>query len=117
MKAPVGIELEKGIHIEPEMAVPGPKVELFGHVVFVEGYALPNFVGCHALVNLRDTPNKTVAVITTELRLQHLLESALVTGNLMAFWGRHLTNPPTPRGGKWSVEVYAIDGINFYNMK
>jgi len=92
-------------------------VELFGHVSLVEGYALPNFNGCHALVNLRDTPGKTVAVLTTQHRLQTLLETALSTGNLIAFLGQFLTNPPTPRGGTWAVDVYNIDGIILYSMK
>ena len=94
----------------------GPLVELFGHVTLVEGYALANFNGCHALVALRDTPGKTVAVLTTELRLQTLLETALDTGNLIAFFGRKLTDPPAPRGGTWIVDVYRIDGIILYNM-
>ncbi|MBV9210672.1 MAG: hypothetical protein JOZ52_08590, partial [Acidobacteria bacterium] len=70
----------------------------------------------HALVSLRDTPGKTVAVLTTEVRLQSLLETALDTGKLIAFLGRKLTNPPTPRGGTWGVEVYQIDGIILYNF-
>jgi hypothetical protein len=92
-------------------------VELFGHVTLVEGYALINFTGCHALVALRDTPGKTVAVLTSEVRLQSLLETALDTGNLIAFLGRKLTNPPTPRGGTWAVDVYSIDGVILYNFK
>ena len=91
-------------------------VELFGHVTLVEGYDLPTYVGCHALVALRDEPDKTVAVLTTETRLQSLLETALVTGNLIAFRGRELSNPPTPRGGTWNVDVYGIDGVILYNM-
>ena len=99
-------------------AAPASKtVELFGHVTLVEGYALKNYTGCHALVLLRDTPNKTVAVMTTEVRLQSLLETALATGNLIAFWGSKLTNPPTPRGGTWAVDVYDIDGVILYSMK
>ena len=94
---------------------PAPHVELFGHVILVEGYALPNFTGCHALVNLRDTPGKVVAVLTTEVRLQSLLETALDTGHLIAFLGAKLTNPPTPRGGTWAVDVYRIDGVILYN--
>jgi hypothetical protein len=93
-----------------------PTVELFGHVTLVEGYSLPTFNGCHALVALRDTPGKTVAVLTTQHRLQTLLETALATGNLIAFFGRKLTSPPTPRGGFWIVDVYNIDGIILYNM-
>lgn len=46
------------------------EVELFGHVTLVEGYALPSFTGCHALVSLRDTPGEIVAVLTSEQRLQ-----------------------------------------------
>ena len=91
--------------------------ELFGHVTLVEGYALTSFTGAHALVQLRDTPGKTVAVLTTEHRLQTLLETALSTGNLVAVWGTKLTNPPTPRGGTWSTDVYRIDGVILYNMK
>lgn len=92
-------------------------VELFGHVTLVEGYDLPSYVGCHALVALRDPPVRTVAVLTTQHRLQTLLETALETGNLIAFWGKKLTNPPTPRGGTWAVDVYGIDGVILYSMK
>lgn len=91
--------------------------ELFGHVTLVEGYALPNFVGCHALVSLRDTPGKTVIVQATEPRLQSLLETALSTGNLVAFLGDKTNNPAMPRGGKPSTDVYAIDGVILYGSK
>ena len=95
---------------------PTPTVELFGHVTLVEGYALPTYVGCHALVALRDTPGKTIAVMTNDGRLQSLLETALATGNLVAVFAQKLTNPPTPRGGTWIVDVYHIDGVILYNM-
>jgi hypothetical protein len=88
--------------------------ELFGHVTLVEGYALPGYVGIHALIALRDTPGKTIAVLTTEHRLQTLLETALSSGNLVAIWAKRLLSPPTPRGGTWSVEVYSIDGVILY---
>ena len=79
---------ERGISI-PVIPHPLPvTVELFGHVTLVEGYSVLSYIGCHALVALRDTPGKTVAVMTTEQRLQSLLETALATGNLIAFWGR-----------------------------
>jgi hypothetical protein len=108
---------ERGFAI-PIVPHPVPvTVELFGHVTLVEGYAIPNYTGCHALVTLRDTPGKTVAVMTTEVRLQSLLETALATGNLIAFWGQKLTNPPTPMGGTWAVEVYSTTGAILYNMK
>ena len=58
-----------------------------------------------------------MAVLTAELRLQSLLDTALATGNLIAFFGRKLAHPPTPRGGTWAVEVYSIDGVILYNMK
>ena len=91
-------------------------VELFGRVILIEGYALADFSGCHALVSLRNTPHKTVAVVTTSHRLQTLLETALSTGNLIAFFGEKLDNPPTPRGGTWTVDVYSIDNVILYSM-
>jgi hypothetical protein len=94
----------------------GSSVELFGHVTLVEGYAMSNFLGCHALVKLRDTPNKTVAVLTSASNLQSLLETALDTGNLIAFRGSKSSTPPTPLGGTWIVDVYLIDCVILYNM-
>ncbi len=105
---------DRGVKPGP-VTPPSPSVELFGHVTLVEGYAVSSFTGCHALVNLRDTPGKTVAVLTSEVRLQSLLETALSTGDLIAFLGHKLTNPPTPRGGIWTVDVYSIDGVILYN--
>jgi hypothetical protein len=107
--------IPSGIDIDFAKLVVKPTVELFGHVELVEGYALSNYTGCHALVSLRDTPGKTIAVLTSELKLQSLLETALSTGNLIAFWGKEMINPPTPRGGTWAVEVYSIDGVILYN--
>lgn len=95
---------------------PAPTVELLGHVTQIQGYALTSFSGCHALVELRDTPGKTVAVLTSEQRLQSLLETALDTGDLIAFFGQKITSPP-PRGGTWAVEAYSIDGVILYNFK
>jgi hypothetical protein len=117
MTAQLQKPLERGIKINIAALSAVSNVELFGHVILVEGYALPTYTGCHALVTLRDTPGKTVAVLTSEPRLQDLLESALTTGNLIAFIGQKLSNPPTPRGGTWGVDVYSIDGVILYNMK
>jgi hypothetical protein len=111
-------KLESGItQASTHALAAGTSVELFGHVTLVEGYALANFDGCHALVLLRDTPSKTVAVLTTAYRLQALLETALATGNLVAFRGSKSSSPPTPLGGTWAVDVYVIDSIILYNMK
>jgi hypothetical protein len=93
----------------------GPVVELFGHVSLVESYSVPGFIGCHALVALRDSPGVTVAVLTAETRHQELLTAALATGNLIAFWGQKYAAPPTPRGGTWTVDVYSTSGIILYN--
>lgn len=87
--------------------------EQFGHVTLVQGYALPTFVGSHALVKLRDSPD-TIAFITTDPGLQHLLETGLATGKLVAIWGEHLTNPPTPLGGTWSLPVWSMSSMIVY---
>ena len=109
--------VDRGITVDVSKLAPAVTVELFGHVTLVEGYALTNFTGCHALIALRDTPGKTVAVLTSQHRLQTLLETALSTGNLIAFFGQKLTNPPTPRGGTWGVDAYSMDGLILYSMK
>ena len=96
---------------------PAPHVELFGHVTLVETYAVTGFKGFHALVTLRDTPGKTVAVLTTEMNLQNIFETALATGNLIAFRGSKYAVPPTPLGGTWGVDVYNIYDAILYNMK
>ena len=111
------VQVKEGIAIDVSRLLFTQTVELFGHVTLVEGYDVPGYVGCHALVALRDSPGKTVAVMTTAQRLQSLLETALSTGDLIAFWGHRLTNPPTPMGGTWAVEVYGIYGVILYNMK
>ena len=107
-----------GIEIET-MKIPAvPRsVELFGHVMLVETYVITGFKGFHAVVALRDTPGKIVAVITTETTLQTLFETALATGNLIAFRGAKNPQPPNPLGGTWSVEVYDINSAILYNTK
>jgi len=110
-------KIERGIKVDVSKLVVAQTVELFGHVTLVQGYDLPSYTGCHALVALRDTPGKTVAVLTSEQRLQGLLEVALSTGYLIAFWGQKLANPPTPNGGTWGVEVYGFDSVILYSMK
>jgi hypothetical protein len=108
--------IDPGLKIEFAKIPAQKAVELFGHVTLVEGYAVPSFTGCHALVALRDTPGTTVAVLTSEVRLQSLLETALATGNLIAFRGWKDPNPPTPRGGTWTCDVYQISGVILYSM-
>lgn len=114
---PLMSQKDIGIKIDLDKFFTNQPQELFGHVTLVEGYALTSFTGCHALVSLRDTPGKTVAVLTSEIRLQSLLETALATGNLIAFWGVKQTNPPTPMGGTWAVDVYSISNVILYNLK
>jgi hypothetical protein len=110
--------LDRGVKVDPSVQATAATTALFGHVTLVEGYALTTFTGCHALVALRDTPGKTIAVLTTDARLQGLLESALITGNLIEFFGQKPTPPPPPpRGGTWAVDVYTIDGVLLYSMK
>lgn len=91
--------------------------EMFGHVTLVQGYEVAGYRGFHALVSLRDKPGGTVAILSTSDKLMGLCETALSTGNLMAFWGQKMATPPTPLGGSWSVDVYESNSILVYNMK
>jgi hypothetical protein len=109
-------DLSTGLTLEAaELSLLGPAVELFGHVTLVHGFALTSFVGCYALVALRDPPGTTVAVLTSDHRLQGLLETALATGYLIAFHGQKYTNPPSPGGGTWTVDVYSTTGVTLYS--
>jgi hypothetical protein len=110
-------DLSTGLTLDAtKLPLLGPTVELFGHVTLVKGYALTNFVGCYALVALRDPPGTTVAVLTSDQRLQGLLETALATGYLIAFHGQKYTNPPSPGGGTWTVDVYSITDVTLYSF-
>ena len=103
--------IDRGVKADVTRSGAGPTVELYGHVTLVQGYCLSSYVGCHALVALRDSPGKTVAVLTSEPRLQSLLECALSTGGLVGFWGHKLKCPSAPLGGTWTVDVYGVDSV------
>lgn len=109
--------LNSGMNAEEELHPATQHVQLFGHVTLVRGYEVPGYAGCHALVGLRDTPGGTVAIMTTALHLQSLLETALATGNLIGFSGYQFEDPPTPLGGTWAVDVYSIYSVILYGMK
>jgi hypothetical protein len=50
-------DLSTGVTLEAaKLPLLGSTVELFGHVTLVHGYALTTFIGCYALVALRDPP-------------------------------------------------------------
>ena len=108
---------DRGVKLDTSQFFSVPRVELFGYVTLVQGYNLASYVGCHALVSLRDTLGKTVAVLTSEQRLQSLLEGSLATGNLVAFWGHKLKSPSAPLGGSWTVDVYSLDSVVLYDTK
>ena len=65
-------KFDRGVKLAAGQSSPGSRVELFGHVTLVQAYNLSSYVGCHALIALRDTPGTTVAVLTSEPRLQSL---------------------------------------------
>ena len=95
-------------------ATPAP-VELVGHVTFVERSTPTNLDGMRALLKLRDAPGTTVVVVTTQLRLQALLESALSSGNRIACLGTRLADPLAARGRARTTDLYTIDGAILYS--
>lgn len=92
-----------------------PLVQLYGHVTLINCYANSN--SCYAVIELRDTPGKSIVVRTSEQRLQSLLETGLATGNLISFVGQGVIIQSPPRGGTWNMEVYSIDEVTVYNKK
>ena len=104
---------------EPKAAAaaePAPApVELIGHVRFVERASPTNFDGMRALLKLCDPPGTTVVVITPQLRLQSLLESALSSGNLIACVGTRHVSPLSPRSRAQGAEIYFVDSVILYS--
>jgi hypothetical protein len=94
------------------IAVPN---QLFGHVSLIEVYTLPNFKGFHALIGLRDYPDKTIAVMATQHHLQTLLEAGLISGNLVAI---DVAAPasPNPLGNGWTVDIFKMTGGILYSF-
>lgn len=92
-----------------------PLVQLYGHITLINCYANSNSI--YAVVELRDTPGKSIVVRTSEPRLQSLLETALATGNHISFVGQGVIVQSPPRGGTWNMEVYSIDEVTVYNKK
>lgn len=99
------------IIIELDQHLTRASTEAFGHVSRVEAYS----DGCRAIITLRDAPGVMVALVTSEHRLQTLLETALKTGFLIAFWGTPMMSPPTPRPDAWAVDAYEIDRVIVYD--
>jgi putative transposon-encoded protein len=95
------------------IAVPN---QLFGHVSLIEVYTLPNFKGFHALIGLRDYPDKTIAVMATQHHLQTLLEAGLVSGNLVAIDVAAAASP-NPLGNGWTVDIFKMTGGILYSFK
>jgi hypothetical protein len=109
-KFATGFELKKKL-----LPAPAAPAQLFGHVILIQAYAIPTYNGIHALISLRDTPGKIIAVFTTQARLQTVLETGLSTGNLVAVDARPIVD--TPLGGGWTVDTHAIDSVILYSFK
>ena len=92
-----------------------PAVHLFGHVTLINYYAPSG--SCYAVVELQDLPRKSVVVRSYEQRLQSMLETALLSGNLISFVGQSFLVQSPPRGGTWNMDVYTIDEITLYSIK
>ena len=93
-----------------------PQVAFAGHVRLVEGIVLPTFVGCHAVVVLSDPPGKEIGVVTSEQRLQSLLETALATGNLMHCYGHQIFHVPWAEDTAVQDDLYRINLVTLYNQ-
>lgn len=90
------------------------KGEFFGHVYTVAVYNSEDYAGCHALIRLRDHQQVAVAVQTDDESFLSILQSAVISDNLVAFTGKRLINPKTPKGGVWQMPVYEPNSIILY---
>ena len=96
-------------------AVLGPLVDISGNVIFVSGYAVANFVGCQATLSLVNAPDTWFFVVTSEQRLQSLLESAYATGKTITVRGQKFVNQPINHfdGQTWTpgADVYSLAAV------
>jgi hypothetical protein len=93
-----------------------PQVAFAGHVRLVEGIVLTTFVGCYAVVVLNDPPGKEIGVVTSEQRLQSLLETALATGNLCTLNGYQIFHVPWAEETAVQNDLYRINIVSLYNQ-
>jgi|RhiMethySRZTD1v2_1073278.scaffolds.fasta_scaffold516423_1 hypothetical protein len=93
-----------------------PQVAFAGHVRLVEGVVLTTFVGCFAVVVLSNPPGKEISVVTSEQRLQSLLETALATGNLMHCYGHQIFHVPWAENTAVQNDLYRINIVTLYNQ-
>lgn len=95
-----------------------PNVQLFGHITLIESYTFPTFSGYVVVVELRDTPGRNVAILTSDPKFQNLVVAALTTGNLISFVGqKNSLNPLPPRGSSWNMDTYVIDQLALFNYQ
>jgi hypothetical protein len=90
----------------------GPRVPLFGYVRLIAANTIPGYTDFYAIVDLRDTPGKAVAVITSEQKLQNALHTAFVTGNLIEMLVRQYVKNPG-----FDVDAYSIETVTVYPNK
>ena len=86
-----------------------PQVGFSGHVKLIEASVLTTWVGCYAVVVLNDPPGKEIGVVTSEQRLQSLLETALATRNLMICYGHQIFHVPWAEDTAVQNDLYAIN--------
>lgn len=113
-------EFPTGLHPIEKRRPPsplGPVEDIPGTVVFIAAYALPNFVGCQAtvLVDNAPVPDTWAFVVTSEQRLQSVLETAFATGTKITFRGQKFKNNPINPfdGATWTAgaEVYSLSAV------
>jgi hypothetical protein len=93
-----------------------PQLGFSGHVRLVEASVLTTWVGCYAVVVLNDPRGKEIGVVTSEQRLQSLLETALATGNLMICYGHQIFHVPWAEDTAVQNDLYAINIVELYNQ-
>ncbi len=111
----MGTETKPVATLDPQLVegVANHTTQLFGRVTLVQAYDSDMFVGCHALLKLRDE-DKTIAVISSAPQMQTLMESALLGNKLVSVHAFRYTVPPAVSPGTWNVEVYLLERAIMY---
>jgi len=91
-----------------------PWVQLMGHVHLVTGYAFASFTGCGASITLKNDGSRTIWLLTSEHRLQTLLETALATGNQVAALAQARSIPSDGPLAGYSGEMFDLSELTLY---
>jgi hypothetical protein len=99
------------VAVQTQQEMTTPRVSLFGYVTMIEARDEGGLAKCRALLELRDEPDKDVAVLTDSLHLQGVLQTALLNRTSIQVEGRKRLSRKLPDGATSSADLYFAERV------